>query len=472
MPPAFGGREPLTRMADGTVKQFNPFTGTDVWTVPGRAQRPLGVTPTDAHPLSPGEHRRLCAFCPDNRALSTPDKARVVHDHSGWHTLTDANPPRMDQRMDQFTDRSTARVASRPASESTTSVAPAEFRRIANLFEIVGLDYWRANYAYEPPQDTLDQLDAYLAIPDGRAHLEHVVRTKLRAAGRADEAETPLSPDTLRERALPFFAGGHDVIVARRHVTDDATTTAQLASSGTLTPEEHYRFTALTVRTAESLYRQIRYARYVSVFQNWLGPAGASFDHLHKQVVAIDEHSTQTATETALLRANLNAYNDLAAGYAARHNLLVAENDHAVAFAGFGHRWPTLEVFSRSRACFPWEHSEEEVRGVSDLLHGLHAATGADVPVNEEWHHRPPDLDLPMPWRIMLKWRVSNLAGFEGGTKIYINTLTPWNIRDKVVPRLHELRDTGLLAQGLRVGEECEHRPNSLLYNPMLHALH
>ena len=32
----------LMRMPDGTVKQMNPFTGTEVWTVPGRGHRPLG----------------------------------------------------------------------------------------------------------------------------------------------------------------------------------------------------------------------------------------------------------------------------------------------------------------------------------------------------------------------------------------------------------------------------------------------
>ena len=43
------------------------------------------------------------------------------------------------------------------------------------------------------------------------------------------------------------------------------------------------------------------------------------------------------------------------------------------------------------------------------------------MPSNEEWHYQPPDVDLPMPWRTVLKWRVSTLAGFEGGTKIYLN---------------------------------------------------
>ncbi|WP_425595304.1 DUF4921 family protein, partial [Pseudophaeobacter arcticus] len=28
-------------MPDGTVKQINPFTGNEVWAVPGRSARPL-----------------------------------------------------------------------------------------------------------------------------------------------------------------------------------------------------------------------------------------------------------------------------------------------------------------------------------------------------------------------------------------------------------------------------------------------
>ena len=35
-------REPswLTEMADGTLKQLNPFSRTEVWTAPGRGNRP------------------------------------------------------------------------------------------------------------------------------------------------------------------------------------------------------------------------------------------------------------------------------------------------------------------------------------------------------------------------------------------------------------------------------------------------
>ena len=105
---------------------------------------------------------------------------------------------------------------------------------------------------------------------------------------------------------------------------------------------------------------------------------------------------------------------------------------------------------------------------MSDLLHACHAATGGDVPSNEEWHYQPPDVDLPMPWRVVLKWRVSTLAGFEGGTKIYLNTIDPWALRDRLVPRLYELRERGHIAASIKLATECACRPNSLRYNPLL----
>ena len=54
----------------------------------------------------------------------------------------------------------------------------------------------------------------------------------------------------------------------------------------------------------------------------------------------------------------------------------------------------------------------------------------------------------------MLKWRVSTLAGFEGGTKINVNTLAPATLRERVVAELHRLRDAGAVA-GMRIGDEC-----------------
>ena len=101
------------------------------------------------------------------------------------------------------------------------------------------------------------------------------------------------------------------------------------------------------------------------------------------------------------------------------------------------------------------------MRGISDILHAAHAATGVEVPANEEWYHRPPTVSTPMRWRILLKWRISTLAGFEGGTRIYLNTIDPWKVVERTAPRLLELRDRGLIAP-MRIGEECKVSPAML----------
>lgn len=431
---------PLTRMADGTVKQVNPFTGTQVWTVPGRGHRPLVAPSATRAPVDRSADGRHCALCHVRYLETPPEKARVVRDGDGtWRT-----------------------VAGLPAEELLSTVA--EFRRIPNLFEILSYDYWHRNYDFQLAPGRAAHMRAYLATPAGRAHVLAVARTRLLAGGLSPHDWETLDDEARLAPALAFFGGGHELIVARRHFTDSAVHDDELAGSGTLTPEEHLRYLTCTVDALRAVYADNRYARYVAVFQNWLAPAGASFDHLHKQLVAIDERGTQTELELERLRENPNLYNEAAVNYAGYQNLVVAENEHAVAFAGFGHRYPTLEVYSKSARSRPWEMPPEELRAMSDLLHACHAATGPAIPSNEEWHHRPADGDVAMPWRVMLKWRVSTLAGFEGGTKIYVNTIDPWSLRDRVVPRLYELRDRGAIAD-MDIATECGCAPNPLRYH-------
>ena len=172
--------------------------------------------------------------------------------------------------------------------------------------------------------------------------------------------------------------------------------------------------------------------RYVSAFQNWLSPAGATFDHLHKQVVAIDEHGPLLARVISTLRAEPDLFNTQVVDPAVADHLVIAGNEHALALAGVGHRYPTIELYSTGPGCQPWEQSHAAVRDMADLLHACHAATGRLVSTNEEWHYRPDDVEVAMPWRIHLKWRVSTLAGFEGGTKINVNTISPFEL-----PRPH-----------------------------------
>ena len=73
----------------------------------------------------------------------------------------------------------------------------------------------------------------------------------------------------------------------------------------------------LAVAAMSDLYRTNRWVRYVAVFQNWLRPAGASFDHLHKQLVGIDERGVSASLELQRVRSNPNLYNEMGVDYAA-----------------------------------------------------------------------------------------------------------------------------------------------------------
>ncbi|HEX2704915.1 MAG TPA: DUF4921 family protein [Candidatus Lustribacter sp.] len=423
-------REPLVCMADGTVKQKSPFTGLEVWTIPGRAERPIGGVPTERHHIDIATEGRVCAFCERCYLQTPPEKARIIRDPGGgWRTIENV-----------------------PAAEVESTVA--EFRLVPNLFSIVSLRYWTANYGYHLSPEEEARRAAYLASPDGLAHILALVRHKLRLRGIDDGEWAAMSSEERLSHAPTIFGGGHDLVVARRHHVEGAKYEDDLASAGTLTPDEHGQYVALSVIAMRNLFRENPFVRYVSAFQNWLRPAGASFDHLHRQLVAIDEYPARAEFEIPRLRRDPDLYNTMGVDYAVSQRLIVAENETAIAYAGFGHRYPTLMVCSKSEHMLPWDHTPAEIRGMSDLLHACHAATGALVPTNEEWHYRPPLITDAMPWRFLLKWRLSTSAGFEGGTGIYINTIDPWQLRERVVRRLVALQRSGRLA-AMSVGDAC-----------------
>ena len=263
---------------------------------------------------------------------------------------------------------------------------------------------------------------------------------------------------------MPFLAGGTSWSSLRAHFRRDATDVNELFSSGDMTPEEHYQYFRFTIDAMIDIFAANRYIRYISVFQNWLPPAGASFDHLHKQLVGIDDWGASIRHQIDMLRQDPNIYNELGANLAGMQNLIFAENEHAMAWAGIGHRHPTIEVHSKSYFSRPYEQSSEEIRDMSDLVHACHAATGSGISSNEEWYYTPVDAVYQMPWHVLIKWRVNTAAGFEGGTSIYINPIAPLEVRDRVVTNLYRLRNEGRVAQNIKIAKECEIRPNPLRY--------
>lgn len=429
-----------TIMPDGTVKQINPFTGTEVWAVAGRRAKPI-LNELQREPQKIERHtpEDYCSFCQARYYETAPEKARLIrHPDGRWEQII--KPP--------------------PDTYFNTA---AEFRRVGNLFEIVTLDYWRKNYAYKLTAAQQRWKEEYLANTTGLKHVTDIINYKLQRDGKTEEQMEKM---TMAERlaiADAFFGGCHEMIIARRHYKDDAQFDTDLYSSGEMTLDEHFQYFRFTIDAMRDIAASNRYVRYISVFQNWLRAAGASFDHLHKQIVAIDEWGSSIEQQTKMIREDPNVYNQFGANFAAHHNLVFAENDFALAYAGIGHRFPTIEIYSKSQAGRPYEHSDDEIRGVSNLVHAIHAAMGSQISCNEEWYYTPIDAVYKMPWHVLIKWRITVPAGFEGGTGIFINPMTPIELRDRMVPRLYKLRDEGKIDR-IRIAEECRVDPNPLKY--------
>ena len=429
----------LLEMKDGTVKQINPFTETEVWAVPGRGNRPLNrrkknLIKIDNKKIK--EEEDFCQFCTKNYFKTPPEKGRVILNNDRFETKCYQKFSDLDKDY-------------------------AYFRRVANLWEIVSYFYWAQNYNYKIPQKIINWKNQYIEEPEGKQHILDVINFKLRQDGIP--IDTLSEEEKLDKLSRPLFSGCHDLIIGGRHYSDGADYSYQLNSAGEFTQDEHFQFIKFTVESMKEIYENNRFVRYVSVFQNWLEQAGASIEHLHKQLVGLDEWGTLISKEIQQIRRNRNIYNEYAANLAGYYDLIFLENDYAIAFADIGHRYPTIGIYSKCVHPRPQDHTDEEIKGVSDLVHAIHCATGQEVSTNEEWFYSPPDAVEVMPWHILIKWRVINPAGFEGGTRIYINPVSPQQVRDMLVPRLYEIREQGKI-KNVRIAEECQIVSNPLKY--------
>ncbi|HPI71985.1 MAG TPA: DUF4921 family protein [bacterium] len=426
-------------MPDGTEKHVNPFTGTEVWFIPGRKSRPIftGI-PSTAQRIEVRQPEDYCNFCPGRHKNTPPEKSRMVFAEGG-------------------------RVIRDRLQAEEGLAEGALFRRIANLFEIVTIDYWKKNFNYRLSEKNRSWKERYLSTDRGREHALSVVDLKLKYSGLTDEEIQRFPLERKYDLTDAFFGGAHELVIPSRHYRPGAEWDSQLCSSGELTPDEHFDYFRFTLAAMSDIQANNRYVRYIAVYQNWLKEAGASFDHLHKQLCGLDEWGVSLEGELNMAYRNPNMYNEYAANYAAYNNYVLCENDHAVAFVDLGHRHPSIAIYSKSINCRPCNHTEEELRGFSDVVHAVHVASGANISCNEEWYYRPFDSTIPIPWHILIKWRINIAAGFEGGTKIYVNPMSLTELRDKLVPRLFELRYQGRLGR-LLIAEECPVRPNSLLY--------
>jgi galactose-1-phosphate uridylyltransferase len=424
---------------DGTVKHWNYFTGTEAWSVPGRNNRPnLGHGADRVRPPLPEEGLdELCNFCPGRYLNTTPEKARLV------------------KRKGEFEQQE--RLGARSMQEE-----PAEFRRISNLFEITPLDYWRKNHGFETSKEILEWQSGYLASAEGLDHIKNILRLKLERSGWTSERIRNLSNDELQSLSLPFFAGSHELVVARRHLQDRARHLDDHCSSGDLTRDEHFAFLRFSVDALAAIGQANPHITFVALFQNWLRPAGASFDHLHKQLVGSDDCGPIIKMILARCAKEKHVFKGFVESLM-RENLIIASNDHGLAAADTGQPFPAAIVISFSKAVRPQDLDASDLGGLSELIHACHAAWERSIPANEEWRYAPDPAGQGMPVHVLLKWRQNISAGFEGATGIHITPWDPPAMKEFMVEQLRKIREKKGW-KSLRIGEECSIPLNAVPY--------
>jgi galactose-1-phosphate uridylyltransferase len=413
-------------LPDGTLRHRHPVTGQEVWNVQGRSFRP-NRTQKKEHPpqilpvpLGPEE---TCDFCATRRLETPPEKARWWRAPSGtWKTQTFRSPGLIPE-------------------------GPCDFRRISNLFEIVPYSHWVRNLGATPSPERVAWRDAYLSDATGQRHIKTLLRNKLKKAGWDDTRLSTLDEKTLRTLSEPFFFGSHDLIVSNGHFKHGARLDNEVQSSGDLDSDSHFHYLQAATETAQDILAHNPLARYVAIFQNWLSPSGASFEHLHKQVLGTDEPGPYPDALMKAVQNDRGLFNRRFLAPALEQDWALVENAHAVALAAFGVPYPAIWVFSKSRASRPWELTRDELRGFSDVLHACHAATGSDIPTNEEWNYSPLGASAPIPFHVTLKWRVNVHAGYEGVSGTVISPLGPGELKDRLISRTKSLIALGRLGQ-------------------------
>ena len=228
------------------------------------------------------------------------------------------------------------------------------------------------------------------------------------ASGRGDPELLVAGPAT----------GHHEVIVhAPQHV----------ASITALDPDQ---FRLATTGWRQRL-RAHEGAAYVHLMVNEGHAAGASLEHSHAQLYALDGVPALVARE----REHFTAYNtrtmggcllcDLLAEEVRRRERVVAVDDHAVLLAPFASRGPyELQLVPRAHAR---GFADADPAATDLLLDGLLRLTrklGAPPPLNL-WLRTAPRGAEHFHWHIDVLPRLTRLAGFELGTGQHVNIVPP-----------------------------------------------
>lgn len=406
-------------LKDGSVRMRHPVFHTESFFVPGRNARPVFSKAEEIKENKAGSKKEdQCPFCEANLLQTTPERERAVKSGDSYRLLKDLFPSGL------FKTRHVVRC-------------------IPNLFEIISFGYWKKNHGLSLNGEQKKRMKEYLADRQGRKHLKSLVEYKLGRSGLSKREIKQLSEKRFFQEVEPFFGGSHCVVVARRHSGLKGETPVPF-SAGMMSEAEHEQYFLMALRAAESIYSSNRFARYVAVFQNWLRMAGASFDHLHKQIVGVDFTGKPLDLYLRKYREDRSALSRQISA-AGKERRLIAENETGVIFADGGRMYPSITLSVR-RASADIFNSGKELCDMARLLHGVHAVLGPDMPCNEEWFLPPRTHSRDIPFQINISLRSNAPAGFENITGIYVHEYAPHMLGDMFKSGLKALLEVGKIS--------------------------
>ncbi len=417
----------LKNLPDGTIKQLNPFNGEVVWFVPGRemhAERSF-VEKGPSYSKNIDQRARECDFC-FNRILSTPPEiSRLVKSESNEYE-----------------------VHSDLVAEELFNTRPI-FRSIPNLFPAFPFDYWNKNHSFELNSCQQKRMDRYLSTNGGIEHLKNLLH--YRTKNTNDKLE---SNDSIEERTKLFFGGSHDLVVAVPHYLPVVEEKGYiLFCSATMDKEEHFQYLKFTYNHIKRLYGTNPEIKYVSVFQNWLNESGASLEHLHKQLVGVDEYGPIIEKIVDGEKREKGYVASRISSIVGENKLIIAQKGKSILFADIGYHFPTITLCFTGNECLPWEIKEADWKDISELISLCYKIFGPSVSFNEEWNYAPPESGVRFPLRIQLKRRFFRAGGFEGSTEIHINQVNPFELCKKMVSAFRKKQESENLSNIL-IGDE------------------
>ncbi|MFN6191883.1 MAG: DUF4921 family protein [Planctomycetia bacterium] len=173
---------------------------------------------------------------------------------------------------------------------------------------------------------------------------------------------------------------------------------------------------------------------WATIFKNSGPRAGASLEHLHSQLVALDFVPPAIAVELEAAGAAADGFAALVQQAEAERRIVAEEGD-LVALVPHAIRQP-FETWIVPRAAEAWFHatSSDRVAAVAALTQRFVARLEQIVPGADYnwWLHQAPHANctkamLPDGWRWHLEIlpRLSSFAGFELGTGCHISVATP-----------------------------------------------